>query len=316
MNNNLVPPKQEELLRFCRLKSGEIWRDSSGRHVVGCGNCTDAEFMAKLCPEKSWASLAIQDPPYNFITFDMRSTEEYIAWCHLWLDQAERVLSSNSSLYIWLGAHQEKHYQPLPQFMQLMEKRGTFESRSFITMRNQRGYGTQRNWMAARQELLYYTKGNPVFHVQYTDIPKAVRGYYKTVGSKVTENLERSKSMTIRASNVWIDIQQVFYRLEENVNLCYAQKPLKAIERIIAASSSAGDTVVDFFSHSGTTLLACERLGRKCITCDIDPIFVEITIRRLERYRATGKIGWQREDPFQAPREIINDKPFPGSASS
>ena len=38
-----------------------------------------------------------------------------------------------------------------------------FRPRSFVTMRNQRGYGTQKNWMAARQELLYYVKGKSAF---------------------------------------------------------------------------------------------------------------------------------------------------------
>jgi site-specific DNA-methyltransferase (adenine-specific) len=165
-------------------------------------------------------------------------------------------------------------------------------------MRNQRGYGTQKNWMAVRQELLYYTKGAPEFNVQYTDIPKAVRGYYKDVGGERTENIARSRSDCIRASNVWIDVQQVFYRMEENVDGCYAQKPLKSIERIIAASSQPGDTVLDSFAHAGTTLLACERLGRRCITMDIDPIFAEITIRRLEHFRNYDRTGWQRESVF------------------
>ena len=174
-----------------------------------------------------------------------------------------------------------------------------FSPRSFITMRNQRGYGTQKNWMAVRQELLYYVKGNPDFQVEYTDIPKVLKGYYKKVDGKVTENLQRSKSEHIRASNVWVDIQQVFYRMEENVSGCYAQKPLKSIERIIRASSNANDLVIDYFSHSGTTLLASEILDRKCYTVDIDPVFAEITIRRLENFRKTGRTGWQNGNPFE-----------------
>lgn len=124
-------------------------------------------------------------------------------------------------------------------------------SRSLITMRNQRGYGTQKNWMAVRQELLYYTIGEPMFNVgaEYTDIPKILRGYYKEVGGRRQENLERSNSEFIRAGNVWVDIQQVFYRMDENVSGCYAQKPLKAIERIVQASSAVDDLVLDFFSH-------------------------------------------------------------------
>ena len=99
---------------------------------------------------------------------------------------------------------------------------------------------------------------------------------------------------------MWVDIQQVFYRLEENVNGCYAQKPLKSCERIIQASSIEGDIVVDFFAHSGSTLLAAERLNRRCYTMDSDPIYCEIAIRRLEQYRHTGRTGWQNSHPFEA----------------
>ena len=167
-----------------------------------------------------------------------------------------------------------------------------------ITLRNQRGYGTQKNWMSVRQELLYYIKGNPEFNVVYTGIPKVLKGYYKEVGGIRRENLDRSRSENIRPGNVWIDIQQVFYRMEENVPGAYAQKPLKAVERIILSSSREGDLIGDIFSHSGTTLIAAERLGRRCYTSDIDPIFAEITIRRLERFRDTGKTGWQWKNPF------------------
>jgi len=113
-----------------------------------------------------------------------------------------------------------------------------------------------------------------------------------------TENLERSKADTIRAGNVWVDIQQVFYRMEENVSGCYAQKPLKCVERIVRASSQKNDVVLDFFAHSGSTLLAAEILDRRCITADIDPIYCEITIRRLEQYRRSGRLGWQNDHPF------------------
>jgi DNA modification methylase len=146
---------------------------------------------------------------------------------------------------------------------------------------------------------LYYIKGNPPFQVQYTDIPKTLRGYYKEVNGEMTENMERSKSENIRAGNVWIDVQQVFYRMEENVSGCYAQKPLKASDRIVLAGSKPGDLVVDYFAHSGTTLLSCERLDRKCYTGDIDPVYCEITIRRLELYRSRGRLGWQNSNPFE-----------------
>jgi site-specific DNA-methyltransferase (adenine-specific) len=253
------------------------------------------------------AQLALHDPPYNLVAFEKRSVGEFIDWCSSWVINTDRVLDENASLYVWMGADQNEGFQPLPDFMVMMRGTG-FRPRSFITMRNQRGYGTQKNWMAVRQELLYYVKGLPVFNVQaeYTEIPKILRGYYKEVSGVVTDNLERSKSDNIRAGNVWVDLQQVFYRMEENVNGCYAQKPLKSCERIIRASSDPGDLVVDFFAHSGSTLLAAEILGRNCHTMDLDPVFCEIVIRRLENFRATGRTGWQNSNPFAV--EIAADE--------
>lgn len=295
---------REQLLPHCRLGLGQVWEDPIAGHRVGCLDATKRSHIQTLMGDAK-ATLAIQDPPYNLVAFEERSIEEYIAWCRQWIETTSTSLTDNASLYIWLGADQKCDFQPLPDFMLMMRDFKQFRARSFVTMRNQRGYGTQKNWMAVRQELLYYAKGTPCFEVQYTDIPKILRGYYKKVNGAMTENLERSRSQNIRASNVWVDIQQVFYRMEENVSGCYAQKPLKAIERIVRAGSNSRETVVDFFSHSGTMLLAAERLGRRCYTMDIDPIFCEITIRRLERYRDRGLLGWQGGHPFEGIDEAL-----------
>lgn len=286
------------LLPQCRLKPGEIWTDDLASHRVGCLDAAEAQDVAKLMAGER-AALAIHDPPYNLVAFDERPLERYIDWCRRWIAATESVLAPDASLYVWLGADQKEHFQPLPDFM-LMMRGFAFKTRSLLTMRNQRGYGTQKNWMAVRQELLYYVRGNPVFNIaaEYTDIPKILRGYYKEVGGEMTENGARGKSENIRAGNVWVDIQQVFYRMEENVSGCFAQKPLKAIERIIRASSNPGDWVLDFFAHSGTTLLAAELQQRRCATIDTDPVFCEIAIRRLEHFRRTGKRGWQNGNAF------------------
>ena len=296
-----------QLLKECRLNRGEFWVDPRGYHVVGCGDAADRQFIDLLLEpiDNPNATLAVHDPPYNLVMEKKRAVGTFVKWCRIWIEHSYNVLTDNSSLYVWMGGDQNDHFQPLGQFMTMMSETD-FNSRSLITMRNQRGYGTQQNWMSVRQELLSYAKGKPDFDVQYTEIPRILNGYYKNVGGERKENSARSRSENIRPSNVWVDIQQVFYRMEENVSGCYAQKPLKAIERIIEASSKQGDLVLDFFSHSGTTLLACERLGRRCVTFDLDPLFAELTIRRLERFRATGRTGWQAANPFST--EIIHEQ--------
>ncbi len=297
---------RKQVLPFCRLGYGEIWHDSHSGHRVGVLDAANFDDVSRIMGADT-ASLAVNDPPYNFLlggktskSLGKLNLDEYLAFSRKWIANSVAHMTEHSHFYLWIGADVKDSFQPLPDLMILLRTFPELKPRNLITMRNQRGYGTQKNWMWVRQELLYYIKGNPAFNVEaeYTDIPKILRGYYKEVNGELKENMQRSRSEYIRAGNVWVDVQQVFYRMEENVPGCYAQKPLKAIERIIASSSGRGDVVTDFFAHSGTTLIAGERLGRKVYTFDVDPVFAEIAIRRLERYRQMGKTGWQWESPF------------------
>jgi len=297
---------RSRILPYCRLKKGEIWEDPVHGHRVGVLDATVADDVQRLAIREQ-AQLVISDPPYNVAVGNANTLrlfkvpiEEYMEFSRKWISNAVNVMSENSYIYIWTGADYKDNFQPLPDLINLIREFPSLVSKNLITLRNQRGYGTQKNWMWVRQELLCYVKGRPEFHVdaEYTEIPKTLKGYYKDINGERTENIQRSKSPFIRAGNVWIDIQQVFYRLEENVPGCYAQKPLKAIERIIGASTSKDELVFDFFCHSGAGLIAGERLGRKVFCFDVDPLFAELTIRRLELYRNSGHTGWQWRNPF------------------
>ena len=298
------------------FKYGTIWEDPVSGHRVGCLDVSEKEDVERLMKGET-AMLAVQDPPYNVDIndeFGNLPLDQYIHWSEKWVDNMLGILHSNSSFYVWLGADVRNGLQPLPDFILMMRKKPV-KIRSFITMRNQRGYGTQKNWMAIRQELLYYIKGEPMFYVdaEYTDIPKKTKGYYKKVNGKMTENFERSKSLTIRAGNVWHDIQQVFYLMHENIEGCFAQKPLKSARRIIEASSKTGDLVVDFFGHSGSTLLQAELSKRKCYTMDINPNYCKIIAARLLHYRHTGETGWGRLKVLQNGQILVKDEGLLGT---
>ena len=298
------PQIREDLLPLCRLRRGEVWEDPVHGHRVGVLDATVSDDLETLMGS-SKADLAINDPPYNITvgsanTRNLSKTDllSYMDFSRKWVSAMLGVMAADAHFYCWTGADYRDNFQPLPDLMVMLRDFAALTPRNFITVRNQRGYGTQDNWMWVRQELLHYTIGRPDFRVVYTDIPKILRGYYKKVNGRVTENIERSRSDTIRPGNVWVDVQQVFYRMEENVPGCYAQKPLAAIRRLVETSSDTNDIVVDGFAHSGTSLVATEQLGRTAFTCDIDPIFAEIAIRRLERYRESGETGWKWRSPF------------------
>lgn len=64
-------------------------------------------------------------------------------------------------------------------------------------------------------------------------------------------------------------------------------KPLKICERAIVTSSREGDSVLDLFGGSGSTLVACEQLNRKCRMMELDPRYCDVIIKRWETL--TGK---------------------------
>jgi DNA modification methylase len=64
-------------------------------------------------------------------------------------------------------------------------------------------------------------------------------------------------------------------------------KPVELVEHMIRNSSEKDNTIIDPFLGSGTTLIACERLGRKCRAIEISPAYCAVAIERF--YQMTGK---------------------------
>lgn len=60
-------------------------------------------------------------------------------------------------------------------------------------------------------------------------------------------------------------------------------KPIALVENALLNSTQAGDLVLDGFGGSGTTLIACEQLGRTCYMMEIDPKYVQVIIDRWEK---------------------------------
>jgi site-specific DNA-methyltransferase (adenine-specific)/adenine-specific DNA-methyltransferase len=85
--------------------------------------------------------------------------------------------------------------------------------------------------------------------------------------------------------NVWGDIKGLTYNSKELVcrdALNTIQKPEKLIERIVLASSSKGDLVLDPFSGVGTCPVVCKRLGRRFLGFEMDETFVDMSNERLD----------------------------------
>ena len=67
------------------------------------------------------------------------------------------------------------------------------------------------------------------------------------------------------------------------------QKPVELVERAIKNSSKSGDSVLDVFGGSGSTLIACEKTGRNCRMMELDPRYCDVIVNRWQDF--TGKIA-------------------------
>ena len=65
------------------------------------------------------------------------------------------------------------------------------------------------------------------------------------------------------------------------------QKPVKLSEWFLKRYSKEDDNVLDLFGGSGSTLIACEQLNRKCFMMELDPHYVDVIIARWEQF--TGR---------------------------
>ena len=84
-----------------------------------------------------------------------------------------------------------------------------------------------------------------------------------------------------------------------------AQFPMAVIDRIIRASSNSNDLILDPFMGSGTTGVACAKMGRKFIGIELDEGYFDIACRRIEQ-------AYKQPDLFIAPPPKAKQEAFDG----
>lgn len=236
-------------------------------------------------PDSSF-SLVIADPPYYKITkkrwssstpkdidnawdHQWKSKEEYLNWCKKWIKESIRILKNGGALYIWSGVG-EKEIMAARLACMIEDEFPELKRKNWITMKNQRGFGTQKNWMSTRQELLFYIKGND--KTEY---------YFKPL--HVLDGSVNRLGQAKRVTNVWTDINEVAIY---NNHTHPSEKPLEACERIILASTQEHENVFIPFAGSGAEIEACLKNNRKCLAVEINNTYIEeVILPRIHKFQ-------------------------------
>ena len=84
-----------------------------------------------------------------------------------------------------------------------------------------------------------------------------------------------------KADDVWTIGQSSVSKIRSGEHVGYpTQKPELLLQRILQATTQPGDIVVDVFSGSGTTASVAQKMGRRWICCDINPVSIQKTFQR------------------------------------
>ena len=87
-------------------------------------------------------------------------------------------------------------------------------------------------------------------------------------------------------------------------------KPVELVERALLNSSKRGGTVLDGFGGSGTTMIACEKTGRKARLIEIDPHFCDVIVQRWQDFTGQAAILEREERSFQeVAEERLSESP-------
>ena len=85
---------------------------------------------------------------------------------------------------------------------------------------------------------------------------------------------------------IWVkaDTSVIYEDKPAKSKLHPTMKPVKLVARLMFNSSRKGDIVADIFGGSGTTMIAAEQLGRRCMMMELDPHYCDVIIARWEAF--------------------------------
>jgi len=193
--------------------------------------------------------------------------DDFMAFLHPRLEEAYRVLAADGTLYFHID-YREVHYCKV--LLDSIFGRHCFLNE--IIWAYDYGGRPKNRWPAKHDNILVYVKdpGSYTFNLEAIDrIP------YMAPGLVGAEKAAKGKLPT---DTWWHTIVSPTGKEKTGYP---TQKPLGILRRIVQASSSPGDLVLDFFAGSGTTGAAALELGRRCLLVDDNPEAIAVMRERF-----------------------------------
>lgn len=300
-----VPPVPDDPVS----QLGDVW--VCGPHRIACGDCSDMDVINALMHGES-ADLCVTDPPYNVayesklagkIKNDDMSDAEFRKMLRGWYESMFSVMKPGAPIYV---AHADTEGL---NFRAAFREAG-FKLSGCLIWRKQSLVLGRSDYQWQHEPILYGWK------------PGAAHRWYG--GRKLTTIVEYGENGPVRqlgdgrwaitvGDNVLIvdgqaTLQEVpgsviYHEKPSRSELHPTTKPIGLWEKLMRPSSRPGDIVIDWFSGSGTTMIAADRMGLIARVCELDPKFVDVAVRRWEHLTGRRAVHAVTGEPFPAEGE-------------
>ena len=243
------------------VKEGDLWR--CGAHFVACGDSLGDEVQRMLFTdalERETVDAVVTDPPYAIygsstgIGADITDDKMVGPFFEKVLTLAARRLPTFGQLY---GFCDWRSYSAWWQ----AAKRAQLTPKNCIVW-DKGGAGLGSMWAMTHEFIVFLQKS-----------PKATS----------MKGSEEKGARTVYRSNVLH-----YNRVSGDEREHNAAKPVELLVELVEAATDKGGVVWDPFCGSGSTMIACEKTGRRCITADTEPKWVQVAIERWAR-KSGGK---------------------------
>jgi DNA modification methylase len=242
---------------------GDVW--CLGDHRLICGDSTDRNVVSTLLGETK-PELMVTDPPYG-VNYDPE-------WRHrAGVNNSKRVGKvSNDGIADWSEA-----WALFPGRIAYVWH-GALHAGTVAESLLKNGFSIRAQIIWAKERLVI---GRGDYHWQHEPCWYAVREKGNWTGDR-------------KQTTLW----NISSREQDTETAHGTQKPVECMRRPMLNNSSPGELVYEPFLGSGTTLIAAESCGRICFAVELDPLYVDVAVRRWEAFSGKQAILQGSEESF------------------
>jgi hypothetical protein len=283
-NDNEIPNFSTDVI----TKIGDLYQ--LGNHRLLCGDATNIKDVKKLM-ENDHADLIFTDPPYNVnvsnsqgmtIQNDNMAKNDFKKFIKNVYDNLFLIAKNGCVYYIFHGESERVI------FTEQLVNAGFKFAQNLIWVKSHFTLSRQDyNW---RHEPILYGWKEGASHYFCKDFTQ------DTVLDKERtdiKNLDKHQLINLLQNTLNQNQETIIYNDKTLHNdLHPTMKPLDLCLKLIQNSSKINDKVVDLFAGSGTTIIACEKIKRKCFSMELDPKYCDVIVRRYIDFCKINNINY------------------------